>query len=73
MAGQSYFMGVSVGSRNQVDTKFLLNKNELLLKRSWELLTRPIIWKNYTHCQGQVVVFHITVVVLRTVDDDLPL
>lgn len=52
MTGQSYFMGVSVGSRNQVDTKFLLNKNELLLKRSWELLTRPIIWKNYTHCQG---------------------
>lgn len=52
MTGQSYPMGLSVGSRNQVDTKFLLNKNELLLKRLWELLTRPIILKNYTHCQG---------------------
>lgn len=33
MAGQSYFMGLSVGSRNQVDMKFLLNKNELSLKK----------------------------------------
>ena len=73
MAGQSYFMGLSVGSRNQVDMKFLLNKNDLSLKKLWELLARFIILKNCTHCQGKVVVFHIAVVVLRTMEDDLPL
>lgn len=31
MAGQIYFRSQHVGFRNQVDIKFLLNKNELIL------------------------------------------